>query len=126
MDNPGPMVVFATPGMLHAGLSLQIFKKWAEDEKNMVSWRWQYAWCVRGFACCLQLIMPGYCVAGTIGHKVLTGMKKIEIDKKMVNVRLSVQYMSFRSAAAASLCVSVYLKSHLQCPCGRQRHHAAH
>lgn len=30
-------VVFATPGMLHAGLSLQIFKKWAPDEKNMVS-----------------------------------------------------------------------------------------
>ena len=29
-------VVFATPGMLHAGLSLQIFKKWASDEKNMV------------------------------------------------------------------------------------------
>ena len=29
-------MVFATPGMLHAGLSLQIFKKWAEDEKNMV------------------------------------------------------------------------------------------
>ena len=30
-------VVFATPGMLHAGLSLQIFKKWAPDEKNMVT-----------------------------------------------------------------------------------------
>ena len=29
-------MVFATPGMLHAGLSLQIFKKWADDEKNMV------------------------------------------------------------------------------------------
>ncbi len=29
-------VVFATPGMLHAGQSLQIFKKWADDEKNMV------------------------------------------------------------------------------------------
>ena len=42
--------------------------------------------------------MPGYCVAGTIGHKVLSGAKKIEIDKKMVNVRLSVQYMSFRWA----------------------------
>ena len=28
--------MFATPGMLHAGLSLQIFKKWADDEKNMV------------------------------------------------------------------------------------------
>lgn len=37
IDNPGPMVVFATPGMLHAGLSLHIFKKWAEDERNMVS-----------------------------------------------------------------------------------------
>ena len=29
-------VVFATPGMLHAGLSLQIFKKWAPNENNMV------------------------------------------------------------------------------------------
>lgn len=46
--------------------------------------------------CLSQLIMPGYCVAGTVGHKVLSGAKKIEIDKKMVNVRLSVQYMSFR------------------------------
>lgn len=36
IDNPGPMVVFATPGMLHAGLSLQIFKKWAPNENNMI------------------------------------------------------------------------------------------
>jgi integrator complex subunit 11 len=35
-DNPGPMVLFATPGMLHAGLSLDIFKKWAGNELNMV------------------------------------------------------------------------------------------
>uniref|UniRef100_A0A1X7U0J0 Integrator complex subunit 11 n=1 Tax=Amphimedon queenslandica TaxID=400682 RepID=A0A1X7U0J0_AMPQE len=82
IDQPGPMIVFATPGMLHAGLSLQIFKKWAEDEKNM-------------------LIMPGYCVPGTIGHKVLSGTKKIEIDKKLVNIRLSVQYMSFSAHADA-------------------------
>ena len=39
MDNPGPMVVFASPGMLHAGLSLQLFKKWAPDPKNMVRYR---------------------------------------------------------------------------------------
>ena len=38
IENPGPMVVFATPGMLHAGLSLQIFKKWAPFDQNMVSW----------------------------------------------------------------------------------------
>lgn len=31
-----PKVVFATPGMLHAGQSLQIFRKWAGNEKNMV------------------------------------------------------------------------------------------
>ena len=61
--------------------------------------------------------MPGYCVKGTVGHKVLSGMKKIEIDRKLVrerkrkegmlliiyliiyqqiNIRISVQYMSFR------------------------------
>lgn len=34
-------VVFATPGMLHAGQSLQIFRKWAGNEKNMVrNWFW--------------------------------------------------------------------------------------
>uniref|UniRef100_A0A8C7YQE0 Integrator complex subunit 11 n=1 Tax=Oryzias sinensis TaxID=183150 RepID=A0A8C7YQE0_9TELE len=60
-DNPGPMVVFATPGMLHAGQSLQIFKKWAGNEKNMV-------------------IMPGYCVQGTIGHKILNGQRKLEME----------------------------------------------
>uniref|UniRef100_A0A8C1VJU5 Integrator complex subunit 11 n=1 Tax=Cyprinus carpio TaxID=7962 RepID=A0A8C1VJU5_CYPCA len=60
-DNPGPMVVFATPGMLHAGQSLQIFKKWAGNEKNM-------------------LIMPGYCVQGTVGHKILNGQKKLEME----------------------------------------------
>ena len=63
INNPGPIVVFATPGMLHSGLSLQIFKQWASHEKNMV-------------------IMPGYCVAGTVGHKVLSGQKKIEMENR--------------------------------------------
>ncbi len=36
MDILFNQVVFATPGMLHAGQSLQIFKKWAGNEKNMV------------------------------------------------------------------------------------------
>lgn len=47
--------------------------------------------------------MPGYCVAGTVGHRILSGVKKIEIDKKMVNVRLSVQYMSFRSVSTGTV-----------------------
>ncbi|XP_045244733.2 integrator complex subunit 11 isoform X1 [Macaca fascicularis] len=64
-DNPGPMVVFATPGMLHAGQSLQIFRKWAGNEKNMV-------------------IMPGYCVQGTVGHKILSGQRKLEMEGRQV------------------------------------------
>lgn len=84
IENPGAMVVFATPGMLHAGLSLQIFKKWAPDENNTV-------------------IMPGYCVAGTVGHKILSGQKKIELDKKtIIDVKLAVQHLSFSAHADAS------------------------
>ncbi|CAN9515648.1 unnamed protein product [Ophioblennius macclurei] len=82
-DNPGPMVVFATPGMLHAGQSLQIFKKWAGNEKNMV-------------------IMPGYCVQGTIGHKILNGQRKLEMEgRSTLDVKLQVEYMSFSAHADA-------------------------
>uniref|UniRef100_A0A1B6MGT3 Integrator complex subunit 11 n=1 Tax=Graphocephala atropunctata TaxID=36148 RepID=A0A1B6MGT3_9HEMI len=83
MDNPGAMVVFASPGMLHAGLSLAIFKKWAPNENNMV-------------------IMPGFCVVGTIGHKVLNGAKKIEFEnRQIVEVKMAVEYMSFSAHADA-------------------------
>ncbi len=33
INNPGPMVVFATPGMLHGGLSLSIFEEWCTSEQ---------------------------------------------------------------------------------------------
>jgi integrator complex subunit 11 len=52
IKSPEKMVLFATPGMLHAGLSMQVFKEWCHDEKNL-------------------LIIPGYCVAGTLGNKLL-------------------------------------------------------
>jgi integrator complex subunit 11 len=32
----GPMVVFASPGMLHTGTSLEIFKEWAGDARNLL------------------------------------------------------------------------------------------
>ena len=35
-----------------------------------------WSWCV------LQVIMPGYCVAGTIGWKILNGHKKIEFENR--------------------------------------------
>mmetsp|Transcript_10471 Transcript_10471/g.26898 ORF Transcript_10471/g.26898 Transcript_10471/m.26898 type:complete len:681 (+) Transcript_10471:291-2333(+) len=83
VDNPGPQVLFATPGMLHAGLSLFVFKRWAPNPKNMV-------------------IMPGYCVAGTVGAKVLSGAKVIEMEgSPPIHVRLSVEYLSFSAHADA-------------------------
>uniref|UniRef100_A0A670JF01 Integrator complex subunit 11 n=1 Tax=Podarcis muralis TaxID=64176 RepID=A0A670JF01_PODMU len=81
-DNPGPMVVFATPGMLHAGQSLQIFKKWAGNEKNMV-------------------IMPGYCVQGTVGHKILGGHGNVSQEGPSLEVKMQVEYMSFSAHADA-------------------------
>ncbi|KAJ2780667.1 hypothetical protein GGI15_003458 [Coemansia interrupta] len=83
VDLPGPMVLFATPGMLHIGTSLEVFKKWAPDERNM-------------------LIMPGYCVAGTIGAKVLAGAKVVDIDQySQVHVNIDVQNLSFSAHADA-------------------------
>jgi integrator complex subunit 11 len=64
-DLPGPMVVFSTPGMLHSGMSLELFKKWCGDQRNM-------------------LIVPGYCVAGTVGAKVLAGERQITLQETRV------------------------------------------
>ncbi|KAJ3073762.1 Integrator complex subunit 11 [Podochytrium sp. JEL0797] len=100
-DDPGPMVLFASPGifktrflfpshqhnplihqgMLHAGQSLDVFKKWCHDPKNMI-------------------ILPGYCVAGTVGAKVLAGDKVIDVDKvTKLNVNLQVKNLSFSAHA---------------------------
>lgn len=39
-----------------------------------------------------QVIMPGYCVQGTVGYKILNGAKKIDFeDKKVIDVNLSVE-----------------------------------
>lgn len=57
-DTPGGMVLFATPGMLHAGTSLEVFKKWATNSNNLC-------------------ILPGYCVVGTVGNKLLAGQRGI-------------------------------------------------
>ena len=87
-------MVFATPGMLHAGQSLQIFKKWAGNEKNMVSPGFvpsrtyteqesrllQKLYDQLIMLVFLQVIMPGYCVQGTIGHKILNGQRKLELE----------------------------------------------
>ncbi|CAI5953376.1 unnamed protein product [Closterium sp. NIES-64] len=52
LDAPAPMVLFATPGMLSGGLSLQAFKAWAPHPCNL-------------------LVLPGFCMAGTVGGKIM-------------------------------------------------------
>ncbi|CRG99769.1 cleavage and polyadenylation specificity factor, putative [Plasmodium relictum] len=76
-----PMVLFATPGMLHTGLSLKAFKCWANNAKNLI-------------------ILPGYCVQGTVGHKLIMGERKISVDANTyVNVSCKVIYLSFSAHA---------------------------
>lgn len=78
LNAPGPCVLFATPGMLSGGLSLEVFKQWALFEQNMV-------------------VVPGYCIPGTVGHKLVPGkLVTIDIDKRMqLEVRCQVNHLSF-------------------------------
>jgi integrator complex subunit 11 len=57
--------------MLHGGTSMQVFKEWCNDERNTI-------------------IIPGYCVEGTIGNKLLKGVKTLDIDKKRYEVKMQV------------------------------------
>lgn len=82
MNQSGPQVCFATPGMLHAGMSLEIFQNWCTDEKNCI-------------------IMPGYCVAGTVGHRLLHGERHFKFNGVNVTSRIKVEYMSFSAHADA-------------------------
>lgn len=83
VDAPGPMVLFATPGMLHAGTSLDVFKKWCGGEKN-------------------TCILPGYCVNGTVGAKILAGERRVDLDKRTtLEVNCQVASLSFSAHADA-------------------------
>ena len=89
VDAPGPMVLFATPGMLHGGLSMEVFKKWAPYDSTLV-------------------IMPGYCVAGTLGHKVLSNGGKPQVIQLpqdegggQLHVRCKIRHLSFSAHADA-------------------------
>uniref|UniRef100_A0A3Q4BIY8 Integrator complex subunit 11 n=1 Tax=Mola mola TaxID=94237 RepID=A0A3Q4BIY8_MOLML len=49
-----------------------------------------------------KVIMPGYCVQGTIGHKILNGQRKLEMEgRATLDVKLQVEYMSFSAHADA-------------------------
>ena len=111
-DAPGPCVLFATPGMLHGGQSLEVFRAWAPDPRTLI-------------------VLPGYCVSGTVGAKLMAAAaptaatagigggggpgstpslvpghrpkRLVEIDKRgtVVDVQCQVAYLSFSAHADA-------------------------
>ncbi|KAH7298256.1 hypothetical protein KP509_25G033800 [Ceratopteris richardii] len=78
LNAPGPCVLFATPGMLSGGLSLEVFRLWAPFEQNMV-------------------VVPGYCVPGTVGYRLVTGKTvTLDADKRIkLEVRCQIHHLSF-------------------------------
>ncbi len=48
------------------------------------------------------LLNIGYCVQGTVGHKILSGAKKVEFEnRQVIDVKMAVEYMSFSAHADA-------------------------
>ncbi|GAB2214354.1 hypothetical protein Droror1_Dr00018697 [Drosera rotundifolia] len=78
MKAPGPCVLFASPGMIYGGFSLEVFKHWAPSEKNLVT-------------------LPGYCLPGTVGHKLMSGKStKVDLDQEtQIDVRCQIHQLSF-------------------------------
>lgn len=70
LDDCGPCVVLASPGMLQNGLSLELFEKWCGDKNNGV-------------------IIAGYAVDGTIAKEVQSNPRQItKADGKVLNIRM--------------------------------------
>lgn len=78
VHDPGPCVLFATPAMLHGGVSLRVFREWAPEKGNLV-------------------VLPSHCTSGTVGNMLMAGVKKgtgkvIQLDAHTeVHVRCQVR-----------------------------------
>lgn len=82
----GPCVLFATPGMLQGGISLQVFKEWAPDKNNLV-------------------IIPGTCAAGTTVNKLMYSKKVkdtrvLQLDGQELTVRCKVCHLLLECAGS--------------------------
>lgn len=69
VERPGPVILFATPGNISTGLSLDVFKAWAADSRNAV-------------------IVPGISVANALAGQVLSSSAKT-VRCRLVNMALS-------------------------------------
>ncbi|ELA47428.1 hypothetical protein VCUG_01079 [Vavraia culicis subsp. floridensis] len=77
-----PFIVFSSPGMLHTGNSLKIFKALCEDARNLV-------------------IIPGYCMKNTLAEKLLNGIRTITLDREYT-IRIQVRNIGFSAHADSS------------------------
>lgn len=77
LDAPGPMVLFATPGMLHSGFSLEVFQKWCGSPSNLV-------------------VFTGYCAPGTPGDALIGGSRKVTLGSgATLDVACGIDSISF-------------------------------
>lgn len=77
-----PFIVFSSPGMLHTGNSLKIFKALCEDERNLV-------------------IIPGYCMKNTLAEKLSNGIRKVMFEREY-NIKMEVKNIGFSAHADSS------------------------
>lgn len=77
LDDSGPCVVLASPGMMQNGLSRELFENWCTDSRNGV-------------------IIAGYCVEGTPAKFILSAPSEINtMTGQKLPLKCTVQYISF-------------------------------
>ncbi|KPM11221.1 cleavage and polyadenylation specificity factor subunit 3-like protein [Sarcoptes scabiei] len=77
IDEVGPCVVMATPGMMQSGLSRELFESWCGDRRN----------------CC---IIAGYSVEGTLAKQILSEPEEImSLSGQKLPRKCQIEYISF-------------------------------
>lgn len=77
LEDMGPCVVLASPGMMQSGLSRQLFEAWCTDSRN-------------------TCIIAGYCVEGTLAKQILAEPEDIvTLSGHKIARKCHVQYISF-------------------------------
>jgi len=74
INDPEPLIVLSTSGMMNGGPVMEYFKNWADEPKN-------------------SIIFVGYQAEGTIGRKVQGGMKEITFNSrgKQIGVEINME-----------------------------------
>lgn len=71
VETEGPVVMFATPGNLSAGYSLDVFRAWCGDPRNLV-------------------VVPGFCFSNAVAGRLGGGMgREVEVRCRLMNMSLA-------------------------------------